>query len=141
MFFSLILKALITGKQLWNWAAFFQTIYRASFRKIEVQSFQGTEIIITLFKGNKHFNEDQIIKEPDVIEASLLQKEPYIFAETEILKTTNEGESRYTLLLIEDNRDLSQFLKNKLQKEFDIIISDGTDAIESLRNDTRHYHL
>lgn len=98
--------------------------------KIEVQSFQGTEIIITLFKGNKHFNEDQIIKEPDVIEASLLQKEPYIFAETEILKTTNEGESRYTLLLIEDNRDLSQFLKNKLQKEFDIIISDGTDAIE-----------
>ena len=98
--------------------------------KIEVQSFQGTEFIITLFKGNKHFNEDQIIKEPDVIEASLLEKEPYIFAETEILKTTNEGESRYTLLLIEDNRDLSQFLKNKLQKEFDIIISDGTDAIE-----------
>lgn len=34
------------------------------------------------------------------------------------------------MLLIEDNRDLSQFLKNKLQKEFDIIISDGTDAIE-----------
>jgi DNA-binding response OmpR family regulator len=34
------------------------------------------------------------------------------------------------LLLIEDNRDLSQFLKNKLQKEFNVIISDGTDAIE-----------
>ncbi len=98
--------------------------------KIEVQSFHGTEFIITLFKGNKHFNEDQIIKEPNVIEASLLEKEPYIFAEPEIIETINTEESKYTLLLIEDNRDLSQFLKNKLQKEFNVIISDGTDAIE-----------
>lgn len=98
--------------------------------KIEVQSFQGTEFIITLFKGNKHFNEDQIIKEPDVIEASLLEQEPYIVAETETLDTANTGEPRYSLLLIEDNRELSQFLNNKLQKEFEIILSDGTDAIE-----------
>lgn len=98
--------------------------------KIEVQSLQGTEFIIKLFKGNKHFNEDQIIKEPDVLEASLIEKEPYIVSETEVLENNNKGESKHTLLLIEDNIDLSQFLKNKLQNEYEIIISDGTNAIE-----------
>lgn len=98
--------------------------------KIEVKSFQGTEFIIRLFKGNKHFNEDQIIKEPDLTEATLIEKDYYISSETEVLESTNKGEPKYTLLLIEDNKDLSQFLKNKLQNDYEIIISDGTDAIE-----------
>ena len=98
--------------------------------KIEVKSFQGTEFIIRLFKGNKHFNEDQIIKEPDLTEATLIEKDHYISSETEVLESTNKGEPKYTLLLIEDNKDLSQFLKNKLQNDYEIIISDGTDAIE-----------
>lgn len=98
--------------------------------KIEVQSLQGTEFIIKLFKGNKHFNEDQIIKEPDVLEASLIEKEPDIVSETEVLENNDKGETKHTLLLIEDNKDLSQFLKNKLQNEYEIIISDGTNAIE-----------
>lgn len=43
--------------------------------KIEVNSFQGTEFIINLYKGNKHFNEDQMIKEPSVMDAETLAKE------------------------------------------------------------------
>ncbi|MCT2406078.1 substrate-binding domain-containing protein [Chryseobacterium antibioticum] len=99
--------------------------------KIEVTSLQGTEFVITLFKGNKHFNEDQLIREPDLIDASLLEQEPYYMSlEPELTENMNTDELRYTLLLIEDNRDLSQFLKSKLQKEFDVLLSDGTDAIE-----------
>ncbi len=99
--------------------------------KIDVHSFQGTEFIITLYKGNKHFNEDQIIHEVKLLEASLLEKEPEYFSlESEINEKLDSTETRYSLLLIEDNKDLSQFLKNKLQKEFDVILSDGTDAIE-----------
>ncbi|MBM7420249.1 MULTISPECIES: substrate-binding domain-containing protein [Chryseobacterium] len=99
--------------------------------KIEVNSFQGTEFIITLYKGNKHFNEDQIIREPDLIEASFLEEEPdYINIESEYDENIKSAELRYTLLLIEDNRDLSHFLQNKLQNEFDVLLSDGTDAIE-----------
>ncbi|MET3037555.1 substrate-binding domain-containing protein [Chryseobacterium sp. NRRL B-14859] len=98
---------------------------------IEVSSFQGTEFTITLYKGNKHFNEDQIIREVNITAASLMEKEPeYMTIEPEIAETFTTEDSQYTLLLIEDNRDLSQFLKNKLQNEFDIQLSDGTDAIE-----------
>lgn len=98
---------------------------------IEVSSFQGTEFTITLYKGNKHFNEDQIIKEVHITDASLLEKDTeYMTMEPEIPETFTSEESQYTLLLIEDNRDLSQFLKNKLQNEFDIQLSDGTDAVE-----------
>lgn len=100
--------------------------------KIEVNSFQGTEFTITLFKGNTHFNEDQIITEPEVIDANLLNMTSEIIPDddddyTEEINTTGE---KHTILIIEDNKDLSFFLKNKLQNEFQIILSDGTDAIE-----------
>lgn len=100
--------------------------------KIEVTSLQGTEFIVTLFKGNKHFNEDQLIREPDMIDASLLAQEPeYVSFEPELIENKNPDEPRFTLLLIEDNKDLSLFLKSRFQNEFDVLLSDGTDAIES----------
>lgn len=43
---------------------------------------------------------------------------------------TKIREDGYSILLIEDNRDLSFFLKNKLGVEYDMILSDGTDGIE-----------
>lgn len=104
--------------------------------KVEVQSFQGTEFIITLYKGNKHFNEDQIIRENDLVEAEILEESTdYTFIENDhVAENISPDGSRYTLLLVEDNRDLSNFLKNKLQSEFDIIVSDGTDAVEKALN-------
>ena len=101
--------------------------------KIEVNSFHGTEFIITLFKGNTHFNEDQIITEPEVIDANLLNITSDIIPDDEDDNYTQEIVStgdKATILIIEDNKDLSFFLKNKLQSEFQIILSDGTDAIE-----------
>ena len=100
--------------------------------KIEVNSFQGTEFIISLYKGNKHFNEDQMIKEPSVMDAETLAKEDVFRAVEEgsfIQNQENPGD-RYSLLLVEDNSDLSFFLSNKLQTEFDVMVSDGTDAID-----------
>lgn len=100
--------------------------------KIEVNSFQGTEFIINLYKGNKHFNEDQMIKEPSVMDAETLAKEDVFGAVEEgsfIQNQENPGD-RYSLLLVEDNSDLSFFLSNKLNYEFDVEVSDGKDAIE-----------
>lgn len=99
--------------------------------KIEVKSFHGTEFIITLFKGNTHFNEDQIIAEAEVIDANELQLTSDIETSEELLTTSfNEDTENdaHTILLIEDNKDLSFFLKNKLQAEFRVLLSDGTDA-------------
>lgn len=104
--------------------------------KMEVSSFQGTEFVITLYKGNKHFNEDQIINEPDLIDAELLEKNTEILVTEEDFHIANmpPESGRYTLLLIEDNKDLSSFLRNKFQQEFEILVSDGTDAIEKALN-------
>ncbi|MGC4128128.1 MAG: substrate-binding domain-containing protein [Bergeyella sp.] len=100
--------------------------------KIEVHSFQGTEFVITLYKGNKHFNEDQIVKEPDLADAETLARDSHLqIAEEEAFpEIINPQEERYSLLLIEDNKDLSHFLTSKLQAEFDMTLSDGTDAVE-----------
>lgn len=100
--------------------------------EIEVNSFHGTEFIITLFKGNTHFNEDQIITEPEVVDANLLNITSEIIPDdednyTEEIITSGD---KHSILIIEDNKDLSFFLKNKLQSEFQIILSDGTDATE-----------
>lgn len=100
--------------------------------RIEVSSFQGTEFIISLYKGNKHFNEDQIIKEPSMMDAETLAKEDVFgfVEEGSFLQNPENPGERYSLLLVEDNSDLSFFLSNKLQMEFDVTVSDGVDAIE-----------
>jgi len=105
--------------------------------KIEVNSFQGTEFIISLYKGNKHFNEDQMVTEPSVMDAEMLAKDA-VFTETEsdIFPVNPEDKSeKYSLLLVEDNSDLSFFLSNKLNSEFDVAVSVGTDAIDKALNE------
>lgn len=100
--------------------------------KIEVSSFQGTEFTIHLYKGNKHFNEDQMVKEPSLADAESLAKDSvFIGLEDETVTQNQESQGeRYSLLLVEDNSDLSFFLSKKLQNEFDVLVSDGTDAID-----------
>ncbi len=99
--------------------------------KIEVKSHNGTEFIVTLFKGNTHFNEDQIVVDPEIVDSTLINfSEDITMDDTHIKLDTNGGEERYCILLIEDNRDLSFFLKNKLSIEYDIVLSDGTDGTE-----------
>ncbi|RAJ15920.1 substrate-binding domain-containing protein [Arenibacter echinorum] len=99
--------------------------------KIEVKSYHGTEFIITLFKGNTHFNEDQIVIDPDLADTTLSDFSGEITLDDNYLELdTKIREDSYSILLIEDNRDLSFFLKNKLGVEYDMILSDGTDGIE-----------
>ncbi|MBC8767673.1 substrate-binding domain-containing protein [Arenibacter sp. BSSL-BM3] len=99
--------------------------------KIEVKSYHGTEFIITLFKGNTHFNEDQIVIDPDLADTTLSDFSGDITSDDNFLELdTKIRDDSYSILLIEDNRDLSFFLKNKLGVEYDMILSDGTDGIE-----------
>lgn len=66
------------------------------------------------------------------MDAETLAKEDVFGAVEEgsfIQNQENPGD-RYSLLLVEDNSDLSFFLSNKLNYEFDVEVSDGKDAIE-----------
>jgi len=98
---------------------------------IQAKSHQGTEFIITLFKGKAHFDETEIIAEQDLIDTNILDfTSENLTDENYFIQAPGKNNEKHSLLIIEDNKDLSQFLKNKLQLEYDIHLSDGTDAIE-----------
>lgn len=98
---------------------------------IEVNSIHGTEFIISLHKGNSHFSKNEIIVEQDLISADVIDLTSD-YQETDIYSAqkTDADKEKYSILIIEDNRDLTLFLKNKLRSEYEIYLSDGKDAIE-----------
>ncbi len=97
---------------------------------IEVISKHGAEFIITLYKDHVHLDPDEIINEIDIVDSSLLSShldyEDDIISEPLVLN----DEDHYSVLIIEDNLDLVNFLKGKLSLEYSVQVSDGTDAIE-----------
>ncbi|WP_194766000.1 substrate-binding domain-containing protein [Tamlana sp. I1] len=97
---------------------------------IEVNSKNGTEFIITLYKGDVHLSSDEIIYEPDIIENPTLSFETDYEDDAFILKNDIDEDSKNTLLIIEDNPDLVRYLNNKLSAEFIIETCDGHGAIE-----------
>ena len=97
---------------------------------IDVKSYHGTEFEIKLYKGDKHFNEDQLTVETALEETSFINLETEVdFNDSYIANISNEDQERYSILIIEDNRDLSQFLHNKLLGEYKVYLSNGPDAI------------
>ena len=98
--------------------------------KIEVKSHHGTEFIITLFKGDTHFNEDQIVVDPELVDTTLINFSDGIGLEEGSVGLEGQNrEEQHSILLIEDHRDLTFFLNNKLGSEYEMLISDGTDGL------------
>tara|TARA_R110000851_G_scaffold78428_3_gene173130 strand:+ start:103 stop:2736 length:2634 start_codon:yes stop_codon:yes gene_type:complete len=98
--------------------------------KIEVKSHHGTEFILTLFKGDTHFNEDQIVVDPELVDTTLINFSDEIGLEEGSVGLEGQNrEEQHSILLIEDNRDLTFFLNNKLGSEYEMLISDGTDGL------------
>lgn len=95
---------------------------------IEVKSNVGTEFIVTLPLGTEHLNKKQII---DNYEEDNLN-DNYVFEEeTEAQEITQElSEKKNTILVIEDNVDLLEFISSKLSVDYKVIKSDGYNAIE-----------
>lgn len=78
--------------------------------KIEVKSHHGTEFIITLFKGDTHFNEDQIVVDPELVDTTLINFSDGISLEEGSVGLEGQNrEEQHSILLIEDNRDLTFF--------------------------------
>lgn len=99
--------------------------------EINVESHNGTFFNIKLFKGSTHFNEDQIIVEPAISDSSMVDFSlEFVPMEDSVVVASKDSNEKHSVLIIEDNKDLSTFLKNKLNKEFEIILSDGTDSLE-----------
>ncbi|WP_237332502.1 helix-turn-helix domain-containing protein [Zobellia amurskyensis] len=98
---------------------------------IQVKSLHGSEFIVTLYKGQAHFDENEIITEQDLIDTSIIDfTSEYLMDDNYLIQAPTDETEKYSILIVEDNRDLSAFLKNKLQLEYDVYLSDGMDAVE-----------
>ncbi|RPE00005.1 response regulator [Aureibaculum marinum] len=106
--------------------------------KIEVKSEVGvgTSFKILLPLGNKHFNESEIvIKETETSK----NKEAFLLSSTSI-KLNKQQDSdvqlpkQYTLLVVEDNAELRDYLKNELNNQYKVLLaSNGKEGVEIAR--------
>lgn len=98
---------------------------------IKVKSHQGTEFIISLPTTKTHFSKDQIISLDNNHQPPYFENEFELDENSTVIPSITSGdENQYSILIIEDNYDLSRFLNNKLGKYYKTFLSNGTDAIE-----------
>ena len=99
--------------------------------KIEVGSLKGAEFAISLQKGSDHLSDKEIIEEQDIIGSDIIDFSiDYADSASYLIQDSDIDVEKYSVLIIEDNRDLSIFLKNKLISEYNIYLSDGSDAVD-----------
>lgn len=94
---------------------------------IEVQSKNGTEFVITLQLGKEHLDAKSIVDTPAL---DFVNQNDYLDQEVLPNQVISNSDDKYSILYIEDNADLLDFMAQKLSIEFSIYTSDGTDAIE-----------
>ena len=94
---------------------------------IEIISKNGTEFIIILQLGKAHLDEKNIINNPIV---EIINQTDYLDEEMIQSSDVKINEDKYAVLYIEDNKDLSDFISNKLSVEYNVYTSNGFDAIE-----------
>lgn len=94
---------------------------------IDVVSKNGAEFIITLPLGKEHLDEKSIVKEAAL---DYVHQSDYLDSEVIQKKEPQHNEDRYSILYIEDNKDLLDFVSNKFSTEYTFFTSDGTNAVE-----------
>jgi signal transduction histidine kinase/ligand-binding sensor domain-containing protein/AraC-like DNA-binding protein len=138
---------------------------------IEVQSEEnkGTIFTLSLLKGNEHLRPDQIIKEPTIPELEIIRDSGRkSVLEKETIDHTEIHEQKPTVLLIEDNPEMTKYISENLSDKYriisatngsegfdktlehcpDIVISDvimplmdGYTYCETLKSNTRTSHI
>ncbi len=97
---------------------------------LEVKSKNGAEFTIYLKLGEAHLDKNNIINESGYISDS---ENGYQYLETELIQNPESliTENKQTLLIIEDNPDLLDFIFSKLNTDYTVIRCNGTKAIET----------
>ena len=96
---------------------------------ITVSSNQGAEFKISLLKGNDHLKEyviSEIQKEMDSSDRNRVEN----LIPEEIDYNKNLDDNAESVLIIEDNLELSYLLRKKLSSTYKVYVSDGLDGIE-----------
>ena len=97
--------------------------------EIEINSMHGTEFVISLYKGKAHLDKDQIIYEPDWVDDDVFN-----FGDFEedslIMNIETHSDVKYSILIIEDNQDLVNYLNQKLSLSYKVDVSNGLDGVQ-----------
>lgn len=107
--------------------------------EIEVDSKvgEGTTFTIILPMGKSHFDDNEILL--DSIEVQVKKKQPVIGPEIEMETEKgidiDENLHKYTLLIVEDNYELRDYLKNELEKEYKVLVANNGKSGIDLANE------
>lgn len=135
------------------------------------QENKGTRFVVSLPLGNSHLDKDEVAADSNEHAVQLVQGVLYNDQEVYSESYTSDDDSKlkeHTVLLIEDNKELREFLKKRLKRKFnvveapngvfglnqafdtvpDLIISDvmlsgqsGLEVTSILKNDLRTSHI
>jgi signal transduction histidine kinase/DNA-binding response OmpR family regulator len=96
---------------------------------IEVNSVNGAEFSVYLKLGDDHIDKSKIMNVSDYISDS---ENEYEYLETELTPSTESliTENKHSILIIEDNVDLLDFIATKLKEDYSVTRCNGTKAIE-----------
>jgi len=96
---------------------------------IEVSSVNGAEFSVYLKLGDDHIDKSKIMNVSDYISDS---ENEYEYLETELTPSTESliTENKHSILIIEDNVDLLDFIATKLKEDYSVTRCNGTKAIE-----------
>ena len=94
---------------------------------IEINSKNGAEFIISLQLGNQHLEEKEILEAPII---DFVDQTDYLDLDFKPSVAKEKTEDKYTILYIDDNKDLLDFVSNKLSIEYSVFTSEGINAVE-----------
>jgi signal transduction histidine kinase/DNA-binding response OmpR family regulator len=96
---------------------------------IEVSSVNGAEFSVYLKLGDDHIDKSRIMNVSDYISDS---ENEYEYLETELAHSAESliTENKHSILIIEDNVDLLDFITTKLKEDYSVNRCNGTKAIE-----------
>lgn len=96
---------------------------------IEVSSVNGAEFSVYLKLGDDHIDKSKIMNVSDYVSDS---ENEYEYLETELTPSTESliTENKHSILIIEDNVDLLDFIATKLKEDYSVTRCNGTKAIE-----------
>lgn len=100
---------------------------------VQSSSGKGSRFIVSLPFGKKHLDQTQIISDSKQVASGEMYTENTWAFETKEDEIEN-GNAGQQILLIEDNKDIQEFLKNKLSNSFQLVQAyDGKDGLDKAK--------
>lgn len=96
--------------------------------KVVSEKWKGTRFIISLPLGKAHLAEEEIITGSGEMMKGLAPEMIEIVDEPSELALYDQVHKEYTLLIIEDNLELSAFLSKHLSRDFNVVVSPSGDT-------------